>query len=68
MKNLRIVTRVERTPLTEVAVVTDPSRRCKCTITLGDRTYACVRGGRDRVHDGAHDANVRHTDGHLVRW
>lgn len=68
MKTLRTTMRVERTALTEVRIEPDDKRRCKSNIVLGAVTYRCVRGGRHRVHDGAHDANRSHTDGYLVRW
>ena len=43
-------------------------RRCRCEITLGMLTYRCARFGRDGEHEGIHDANLKHSDGGLVRW
>lgn len=44
---------------------TDVRKTCRCTIHLGTGVYRCVRPA---LHAGAHDANVHHDDGFLVRW
>lgn len=60
---------MNRTQRNEPLVVEpDSRRRCKRTITLQGTTYRCVRGGRETIHEGAHDANATAADGLLVRW
>lgn len=42
--------------------------RCHHEITLGGITYRCARFGRYGLHDGIHDARLKHSDNGLVRW
>lgn len=43
-------------------------KRCRHEITLDRITYRCARFALDGVHDGIHDANLKHSDGGLCRW
>lgn len=48
-------------------VSSDPkSEQCTATISLDGKRYRCAR--RYHYCQGAHDADVKHTDGGLVRW
>lgn len=43
--------------------------RCDREITLDGITYRCARfSPAGRCHEGVHDANLKHSDGGLVRW
>ncbi len=51
-----------------LAIERNGLRQCERTIVLAGTTYRCLRGGRDRIHEGAHDAGCAAPDGYLVRW